>query len=451
MSAKPRVFEGPDPERLLLEAWSVHGTNVRISEPTAVRRGGVFGFFSKLHYRIEVLEAPAPPPPAESAVLPAPAGADAVAVSAVRPGGAAGALDALIAETEDVVEIGEREPADFDAILAKVVSALGEDPEDSLARLAPSVAAPDASVATRAPQSDRPPPVLPGDTTAADDAGPLRVADAAGASVAPDAVEIESISLDALRAVPTPPPAPATAVRSDVLAGVPAHEPPPAPAAAPSPATTPGLARRLCAVGVPGELAETLALAETLEDACAAFPAPRRLPTTRGSLVAVVGPPLVVRDRAHAIAAELGVAADEVAFALPRRRRTPAAGHLVVTRPDEAGDLAPGWRRNRIGVVALELSANSDDAEAWAATMLDALAPSMTLVIAQASEKPEDVAQRCAALGGADALCLEQLGETLTPASALASGVPVATLDGRPADAPTWRRAIEHALGRRGE
>lgn len=436
MSAKPRVFEGPDPERLLLEAWSVHGTDVRISEPTAVRRGGVFGFFSKLHYRIEVLEAPVPPPVAEGAALPAPA--DTVAVSAARPGGAAGALDALIAETEDVVEIGEREPADFDAILAKVVSALGEDPADSLARLAPSVAAPEESAPTRARRSDPPPLARANDAAPTGQARPLPAAEAPGDPVASDAVQIESISLEALHAGPSTPPA---AVRTEV--------PHAAPAPAPRPAATPDLARRLSAAGVPGELAETLALAETLEDACAAFPAPRRLPTTPGSLVAVVGPPLVVRDRAHTIAAELGVAPDEVAFALPRRRRTPAAGHLVVTRPEEAGDLAPGWRRNRIGVVALELAGSGEEAESWGAAMLDALAPSMTLVIAQASEKPEDVAQRCAALGGADALCLEQVGETLTPASALASGVPVATLDGRLADAATWRRAIERALGRR--
>ena len=57
------VFEGPDPERLLLEAWSVHGTQVRITEPVTVRRGGVGGFFPKEPYRIEVV--PGLPAPAE--------------------------------------------------------------------------------------------------------------------------------------------------------------------------------------------------------------------------------------------------------------------------------------------------------------------------------------------------------------------------------------------------
>ena len=61
------VYEGRDPERLLRDVWEKHGTGVRITEPEEARKGGIFGFFSRVVYRIEV-----------EPLVPAPRGQDAV-------------------------------------------------------------------------------------------------------------------------------------------------------------------------------------------------------------------------------------------------------------------------------------------------------------------------------------------------------------------------------------
>ncbi len=407
MSVQPLVFEGPDPERLLLEAWSAHGTDVRISEPTAVRRGGLFGFFAKLHYRIEVL-APEPAAPVAAArptagdaclaglragprqehAAPTPgrplprAGAAPVAASAT-----AHALDALVEATEDRLEVAETSPGSFDALLERVAGSLGEDPATAMAALG----ATDSPIAPSPPQPPRaadPGAPAPGENHAAS-RGPERTTDGT-------------------------------------------------------------LAGQLLFAGVPRPLASELARrATSLAEAATLLSSPRPLPHTAGSLVAVIGPPARARAQARAIAEEVGCAPEAIAEVSPRRRRAPDSGHRVAHHPDEVADLQGGWRRGRVGVVAVFLPATGPTELAWARAVLAAGEFSVTFLVAAAGTKPEDLAHRCHALGGVDGLILEDLADTLTPATALGAGPPIVRLGGGRADAPAWERTLATALERR--
>ena len=59
-----------------------------------------------------------------------------------------------------------------------------------------------------------------------------------------------------------------------------------------------------------------------------------------------------------------------------------------------------------------------------------------------ATAKSEDVTAWAGALGGLDALAVDNLDATVSPAASLASGIPVARLDGHPANAARWTATI---------
>ncbi|MHB1584917.1 MAG: hypothetical protein ACYC0E_14325, partial [Acidimicrobiales bacterium] len=148
------MYEGPDPEQLLLQAWSDHGPSVRISEPEERRHGGFLGFFTKVTYRIEV----EPVPPGEAVGADQNGSADRWVPDAAADGslatGLATSADTDIADpaadraadrvpahaetgqalahfadaTEDVLELTGAPPPTFDQVLEGVASSLGEEP-----------------------------------------------------------------------------------------------------------------------------------------------------------------------------------------------------------------------------------------------------------------------------------------------------------------------------------
>lgn len=462
-SAQQLVFEGPDPERLLLEAWSIHGTQVRFSEPVVVRRGGIGGFFAKAHYRIEVVpttpgetgadlggarpaetsvpqsdealetvvaspygatarpahtaqpagtDAPAAPllpflppdaPPPRPPLPPIPAElAPAASAPPVPSGpadaGARRALADLVATTEDEVNLHSSPRPSFDEVLGKVVGSLGDDP---------------AGLAAAVPATARSVPAGPGDAAIA------------GAST-PSAGDG--------RVLPSRPWDDAAA---DGLAGG-------APAGAGRSASE-ALREQLTLVGFPNRvLAEAPTAPRSLAEAFALAPTPRPLPRTPGSLIAVVGSLAVARG----VAAQVGLPPGEIGRARRARAIGEAPSPFVVHDEQEARDLAPGWRRDRVGVAAVMLSSFTRDG-AWARAMLRAMAPSMTIALASATMKGEDVLALCNALGGVDALVVEDLEATLTPAAILGTGIPVGMLDGVAADPASWSAIAARALARR--
>jgi hypothetical protein len=151
-----------------------------------------------------------------------------------------------------------------------------------------------------------------------------------------------------------------------------------------------------------------------------------------------------VRD----LAVELGLDPEEVAVAAPWRAARGLAPDLFVRTPEEAAALSPGWRRDRVGLVAVNAPLLSCDHE-WAKAMLRALRPSITLGQHLATTKPEDVARWARLIGGLDALLVEQIERTATPAAALAAGIPVSRLDGFPATAQRWAQITTNLVATR--
>lgn len=315
------------------------------------------------------------------------------------PGGpAASPLEALVAATEDEVDLSSSRRASFDDILDKVAGSLGDEPS-SLGATLPAE-----------PPRHAPEPPHHAPQPAAAPATPGR--------------HLRSSALER----------PVVEARPWSAPG----QRPPAPDGA--------LTEQLELLGFPAGLIEQAATApRTLLEAFALATSPRALPRTPGSLVAVVGSTQVAKR----IAELCGVPAVELARARRWRADHEASSPLVVHDAYEAADLAPGWRRDRVAVVALAVSSAGRDG-AWARQLLRALAPSMTIAVASATTKPEDVAATCEAIGGADALVLEDVDATLTPAASLSAGIPVGMLDGLPADAATWVAVASRALARRG-
>jgi hypothetical protein len=181
--------------------------------------------------------------------------------------------------------------------------------------------------------------------------------------------------------------------------------------------------------------------APSLEEAFAAVPAPRPLPRTPGSLVAVVGEGRAATQVARSVAAELGVRPSEISVAaLDGTTRSRRPGYRVRT-PDEAADLSTGWRRDRVGVVVVHASSAEADRR-WAREMLRAMRPSCVWGLARASTKPEDVGRWANDIGGVDALVVDEVAGTVTPAAILSAGIPVARLDGEPATPERWADVV---------
>lgn len=445
--SQPLVFEGPDPKRLLLEVFAAHGPGAKISEPVAVREGGVLGFFAKMHYRVEVT----PPSLADAAPPPIPTPSP---VRAARPSSASGAaaatsatgaaLAGLIEQTEDEVDLNTSRQESFEEILDKVASSLGEEPGAELALLGASSIAATPTAPSAAPVA-RPGRVLRNDelANAVFTELPLAPYTASDPVLAPrHSVEPTPAS----SAATSPPPARHKTMEEE-LASL-ALEPVGAsglgggvvPASVSTDLALVGFPLRLLGArsGELGSLAEAFALA----------PVARALPKTPGSLIAVVGAGGRALSAAKVIASEIGMEHAAIPRALARRARSTGEDHLIVHDATEAADLSPGWRRGRAVVVTVSVPSTAGAGE-WTRAVLGGLAPSMTLLVASAAAKTEDVQAMVATIGGVDGIVLEDCGETLTPASVLSADLPIARIDGEAASASAWVAVAEQALERR--
>ncbi|HXQ76175.1 MAG TPA: hypothetical protein VN791_06730, partial [Acidimicrobiales bacterium] len=162
-----------------------------------------------------------------------------------------------------------------------------------------------------------------------------------------------------------------------------------------------------------------------LEAFASLVPAPP-VPRRAGSLLVVVGAGVPARRLAAAVAADIGTDPAEVPFA----SRDDAAhavvtGRLLVRSAEDAAELAPGWRRSRAAVVVIDAPVTGPE-RSWATHLIAALRPTAVWGVVDATAKAEDVAAWAEALGGIDALALENLEATVSPASALGVGIPVA-------------------------
>ncbi len=169
-------------------------------------------------------------------------------------------------------------------------------------------------------------------------------------------------------------------------------------------------------------------------------------PQRPGSLLVIAGE----LDRALECAATLadreGIDLDTVVVASQARHRRGVASRQLVAAPDEAADLAERSRRLPHPLIVALHAPVSAEPDRWATRMLAALAPTAVWGVASATHKSEDLAAWADGLGGFDALALEDLSATTSPADVLAAGIPVASLDGRHATPALWAALIAARL-----
>ncbi len=184
---------------------------------------------------------------------------------------------------------------------------------------------------------------------------------------------------------------------------------------------------------------------ELLEVFAGLPPAPA-VPCRTGGLLVVVGAGTPARRLATALAAEIGVDPATVPYASRHADAcAEAAGTLLLRSADEAADLAAGRRGSEAAVVVLDAPLTSTE-RTWAGDLIAALRPTAVWGVVDSTSKTEDIEVWADAVGGIDALALENLDATVSPAAALGAGIPVALLDGQPATAPLWAAVIADCL-----
>jgi hypothetical protein len=218
--------------------------------------------------------------------------------------------------------------------------------------------------------------------------------------------------------------------------------------------------------GILAPLLDTVLAPQSVDDAFALIGPTPTIPRARGSLLAVIAPVGEALPLARSLAAGSRIDPNSVALiarpksptmALPASNtrgrpltaslpdRRPADG-LVATDITAVRALGGGWRRDRIGIVAIELDGRS---HAFVRSALRSLMPSAVWMSADARMKNEDLIAQADAVGGIDALMLAHADETSTPAIALRAGFAVATLNGHHADPARWTRIVNRVAERR--
>jgi hypothetical protein len=171
--------------------------------------------------------------------------------------------------------------------------------------------------------------------------------------------------------------------------------------------------------------------------------APAPAPPGRvGSLLVVVGAGAPAKRLAVAVAAQMGADSAEIPFASrDAGAHVHGTGRLLVRTVEEAAERAPGWRRSAPAVVVVDASLGCPE-RGWARALIAALRPTAVWGVVDATSKTEDIAAWAEALGGVDALALDNTDATVSPAAALGAGIAVARIDGQPATAARWAATI---------
>ena len=404
-------YEGPDLEALLEQVRTELGTGTKIVSANKVRSGGIAGFFAKESFEVIVEH--------DGIVLPAADLADDPTRS-VRPRDIAPSLMDLV----DQVSSEERAAAPRISTESEPFAAVME----RVARDAGIPAPPAADLAV----DDEP-----------DDISDAELVVPAPVAVAPPAP------------VPAPAPVavapPAATAPAPPMPAAPAPMPSSAPAVVPIPRVTPAnQAGALVKMGLPAPLVPAIASAATAEAALRSslsrLPAAPEMPKGIGSVVAVVGERQAALALARDLSAEAGLDPDAVTIATRKRLPARTPENLVINGSDDALEKRRSWRRReRPSVVVIDTDLCADK-PAWAYHVLAALEPEATWGVVEATRKTEDVAAWVVGLGGVDALAVNDLDATTSPAAVLQLDVPVGRIDGRTATPSLWAALLTERL-----
>ena len=169
------------------------------------------------------------------------------------------------------------------------------------------------------------------------------------------------------------------------------------------------------------------------------------MPSGLGVVIALVGAGAAPVVHARDLAAELSLDPDDVVLATRDHLTGGIPAWLQMSDAGTAQERRRSWRRRgRPTIVACSLPSVSGTR--WAREMLDSLEPTITWAIVDAGTKREDIAHRIEQLGGVDAIALDGLDETVSPASALELGVPVGRLGFEHASPLTWTELLLERL-----
>lgn len=195
------------------------------------------------------------------------------------------------------------------------------------------------------------------------------------------------------------------------------------------------LQEQLAGLGLPAHLQPSRAgggLEAALAESLRALPKSPRPVNRAGSVLAVVGP----LGEATAVARQL---ADELD--LPRSAVV-IAEKDALSCPETARRRRDTWRkRSRTTVVVVDTPVSAAGA-LRARAHLDAIEPTGTWAVVEATRKSRDVGAWAQAIGRVDALALTGLDETADPAAVLELGIPVGRLDRRRATPAAWARLL---------
>jgi hypothetical protein len=222
------------------------------------------------------------------------------------------------------------------------------------------------------------------------------------------------------------------------------------------------LLMQLREVGVPVAInprAEARSIYQAVEDVLAELPTAPELPGHAGSIIAVVGELTPSLRTAQLLAAQLRV--PRAAILLAGLSGHPVEGLVAsasgsdsetaqrtISGPVEArllrGDLLSA-RTPSIVVIATD-SIEADPTDRWAREVMQALQPDLAWATVDATRKVADERVRLDQLGSIDALSVHSARLSGSPASTWDLGLPIALLDGRPADTSAWTSLLFGAL-----
>jgi hypothetical protein len=162
-------------------------------------------------------------------------------------------------------------------------------------------------------------------------------------------------------------------------------------------------------------------------------------------VLAVVGDADRALGLAQDLARELGLQAGDVLLATTDGDTHRVPAWLLLDNRETAGERRRSWwRRDRLTLVAVD--SRFGMSTGWARRMLDALEPTLTWGVIDATWKPEDVERWSDGLGGVDSFALQNVHATVSPAAILNVDVPVARLDGAVATPTVWSSLLAERL-----
>lgn len=206
----------------------------------------------------------------------------------------------------------------------------------------------------------------------------------------------------------------------------------------------------LAALGLPGWLRPTelggKRLGEALTASLAALPSPPRPPAGPGQVTVLAGPLHLCLPAARRIAEDAGISPAGVVLA---SSGDDFSSHCTQVRSIAAVKRRMReWREAREPVFVALATPVGTRGLAWATSILIALQPDAVWGVVSATTKGADCTEWAKRLG-VEAVVVEEADASGSPATVLEMGIPVATVDGRPATAELWAALLVEKLVRR--